>query len=192
MRRIVLASSSPYRRQLLRQLGLEFSCDSPDIDESPHAGESPAELVARLATEKAQACARRGHQGLIIGSDQVAALDGELLTKPGNWDNARQQLLRCSDRTVDFYTGLSLYNTDTHTSHSAVETTQVVFRPLSTEQIERYLRTEQPYDCAGSFRVEGLGISLFKKILGDDPNTLIGLPLIRLVDLLDREGIAVP
>lgn len=189
---IVLASGSPYRRQLLSQLGLPFDCVSPDIDESALPGESPSALVARLADNKAKACVEQGYQGLIIGSDQVAAIDGQILTKPGSYEVAKRQLLQCSDRTVYFYTGLSLLNTASHKLHSAVETTSVEFRDLGEEQVERYLHREQPYDCAGSFKVEGLGISLFRKITGEDPNTLIGLPLIRLVEFLGHEGIAVP
>lgn len=188
---LTLASSSVYRRQLLSRLGLDFDCCSPNIDETPLPDEAPAALVARLARQKAEAVARR-RGGLIIASDQVATLDQRLLTKPGKFAPACEQLRACSGRRVMFYTSLALLNTDSGRCQLAVETTEVGFRPLSAEQIERYVEREQPYDCAGSFKVEGLGISLFTHIRGDDPNALIGLPTIELVSFLAAEGITLP
>ena len=189
---IILASSSPYRQSLLQQLGIEFECHSPDIDESALDGESPSALAARLAEQKAKAVAEHYPNALIIGSDQVASLDGNRLGKPGNHTNAFIQLQSCSGREVNFYTGLCLYNSATCKQQLSVETFSVVFRELSTVTIERYLNKEQPYDCAGSFKVEGLGISLFERLEGDDPNSLIGLPLIKLVTLLGNEGVLIP
>lgn len=189
---ITLASSSPYRRDLLARLGLNFNCISPNIDESANPGESPEALVLRLAEQKAHAVTRQDQSGLIIASDQVASFAGEILTKPGDYERAHAQLSACSGQAVVFYTSLALFNTETNHLQCSVETTRVHFRPLSSEQISRYLQQEQPYDCAGSFKVEGLGISLFSAIESEDPNSLIGLPLIRLVEFLGNEGIAVP
>lgn len=189
---VVLASSSPYRKALLERLGIEFSCLSPDIDESPRADEAPRALAARLSEQKAMACAGRCDADIVIASDQTAALDTELLGKPGNFDNALWQLKRCSGRSVTFYTGLVVYDRRADELHRAVEITRVEFRKLDSQQIERYLQREQPYDCAGSFKVEGLGISLFQRISGDDPNALVGLPLIRLVEFLGETGLSIP
>lgn len=188
---IILASSSPYRRQVLAKLGLDFNCEAPDIDESPLAGESAASLVKRLAKEKALVLAERYPESLIIGSDQVATLDQEILGKPHNHSRAKAQLLAANGRTLVFMTGLCLYNTKTKQSHISCETYSVSFRTLSEAQIDNYLLREKPYDCAGSFKSEGLGISLFDRVEGDDPNTLVGLPLIALVKMLDEEGIDV-
>lgn len=189
---LLLASSSPYRKALLERLGLSFSCLSPDVDESPRAGEPPRALAARLSEQKAMACAGRSDADIIIASDQTAALDTELLGKPGNFDVARRQLQRCSGRSVTFFTGLVVYDRSADVLHRAVETTRVEFRQLDEQQIERYLQREQPWDCAGSFKVEGLGISLFQRIVSDDPNALVGLPLIRLVDFLGEAGVIIP
>ena len=188
---IILASSSPYRRQLLTQLGLPFEWCSPDIDETALSGEAPAALASRLAETKARALATHYPQHWIIGSDQVACLDGRILGKPGNIDNARRQLRACSGQRVEFLTGLCLLNSGDDTCATIVEPFAVKFRPLTIEQIDRYLEREQPFDCAGSFKAEGLGIALFERLEGDDPNALIGLPLIQLVSLLQRAGIAV-
>ena len=188
---IVLASSSPYRRALLEKLGLPFIAASPSIDETAHAGETPQALVARLAIEKARALAPIYPDSWIIGSDQVAHLDGNILGKPGNKENAFAQLLACSGRRIEFLTGLCLLDSGSGQWRTVVEPFAAVFRPLSDIQIHHYLEREQPFDCAGSFRVEGLGIALFERLEGDDPNALIGLPLIRLVTLLQQAGIAV-
>jgi septum formation protein len=188
---LILASSSPYRREVLSRLGVEFSSVSPDIDESPRDGESPQALVARLAESKAQAVAESHPKGLIIGSDQVATLDGIILGKPGNHERAVEQLTLASGRRITFHTGLCLLNSETGESQVRCEPFSVEFRDLSGEEIENYLRKEQPYNCAGAFKSEGLGICLFKRMEGDDPASLIGLPLIQLVDMLRNEGLDV-
>lgn len=190
MLKLLLASSSPYRRQLLERLGLAFTTASPDVDESPQANETPAALALRLAESKAQALAPHSSQPLlIIGSDQVASLDGGPLGKPGNHQRAAEQLRAASGRQVTFYTGISLYDARTGQQQSRCETFKVHFRTLSDTQIESYLRKEAPYDCAGAFKMEGLGIRLFERLEGHDPNTLIGLPLIALIDLLLNAGV---
>jgi MAF protein len=190
---LVLASSSPFRRELLARLGLTFLCDSPDIDESRRAGENANALVQRLALEKARAVAGRHPGALIIGSDQVAVLeDGSILGKPGSNDNAIAQLERASGSSVTFLTGLCLYNASSGLHQLCCEPFRVHFRSLSRDAIESYIRKEQPLNCAGSFKSEGLGITLFRRLEGDDPNALIGLPLIRLTDMLAGEGIALP
>ena len=191
MHNLILASSSPYRRQLLSKLGLNFQCHSPAIDETPLADETAPQLALRLAIEKAQAVAEQFPSAIIIGSDQVASVNNQILNKPGNHDNAKLQLLSCSGHTTTFYTGLALLNSDTGALHTAVEPFTAHFRKLSIEAIENYLQREQPYDCAGSFKVEGLGIALFERLEGDDPNSLIGLPLIQLINLLKKEGVEV-
>jgi MAF protein len=191
MPNIVLASSSRYRRQLLERLGLVFETDSPAIDETPLPQESPHALVQRLAQAKARALAARYPQHWIIGSDQVACLDGVTLGKPGNFENAQKQLHSCNGRRIKFLTGLCLLNSSNGSVETIVEPFAVQFRQLSAEQIDHYLQREQPFDCAGSFKAEGLGIALFERLEGSDPNTLIGLPLIRLVTLLQNAGIAV-
>ncbi|MEJ2464356.1 MAG: Maf family nucleotide pyrophosphatase [Candidatus Thiodiazotropha sp.] len=188
---LILASSSPYRREVLSRLGVEFSSVSPDIDESPRDGESPQALVARLAESKAQAVAESHPKGLIIGSDQVATLDDIILGKPGNHERAVEQLTLASGRRITFHTGLCLLNSETGESQVRCEPYSVEFRDLSGEEIENYLRKEQPYNCAGAFKSEGLGICLFKRMEGDDPASLIGLPLIQLVDMLRNEGLDV-
>ena len=192
MQTIVLASSSPYRRVLLEKLQLPFETASPNIDESRLQGESPEQLVRRLAELKAKALSARYPDALIIGSDQVAVLDDSILTKPNNHDKAKQQLRRASGRTVVFLTGMCLLNSASGTAQTVCTPFTVHFRKLSEEQIERYLVAEQPYDCAGSFKSEGLGISLFQRLQGDDPNSLIGLPLIELIRLFENEGISIP
>lgn len=189
MPKLLLASSSPYRRQLLQKLALPFSCQSPNIDETPLPGEAPQQLVERLAIAKAQALAAAHPEHLIIGSDQVASFNGKILGKPGGFSQAYQQLAQCSGQTVRFYTGLCLLNTAQQRQQSSIETYQVHFRLLSEQQIQNYLEREQPYDCAGSFKCEGLGISLFESLSGQDPNTLVGLPLIALIRMLNKEGI---
>ncbi|USW97373.1 Maf-like protein [Pseudomonas proteolytica] len=189
---LLLASSSVYRRELLNRLQLPFICSSPDIDESHRANESAVELVKRLAEEKARALADSHPGHLIIGSDQVAALDGRIIGKPHTFEIAREQLLAASGRQVSFLTGLALLNSDTgHCQVDCIPFT-VTMRQLDIARIERYLRAEHPYDCAGSFKAEGLGVSLFQSTEGPDATSLIGLPLIRLVDMLLAEGVQVP
>jgi len=191
MPHLVLASSSRYRQMLLGKLDLPFEAAAPDIDESSLPGEQPRALVHRLAIAKAQALTDRFPNHLIIGSDQVACLDGHILGKPGTAERACEQLRLASGRSVEFLTGLCLLNSATQTFEAAVESFRVHFRTLSEMQISRYVAREQPLDCAGSFKSEGLGIALFEKLEGDDPNTLIGLPLIRLVQMLERAGLPV-
>jgi MAF protein len=186
---LILASTSPFRRDLLARLGVPFKTISPDVDESCHPGETPQQLVQRLACDKAAAVAGNLTEGLVIGSDQVAVIDGKILGKPGDHETARQQLTNASGNTVIFYTGLCLVNAATGHQQVDVVPFHVSFRELSQQQIENYLQREQPYNCAGSFKSEGLGISLFQRMQGDDPNTLVGLPLIRLIDMLAQEGL---
>lgn len=191
MSRLVLASSSPYRRQLLDRLGLDYHWQAPDIDETALPREPAADLALRLAEQKARALAEMFPDHLIIGSDQVCILDSQLLAKPGSFAKAQEQLFAASGRSLVFYTGLCLLNTHSWNCQNLLEPYTVVFRDLSQQQIDNYLRREQPFDCAGSFKAEGLGISLFKRLEGRDPNALIGLPLIGLIDLLEKEGISV-
>ena len=189
---LVLASTSPFRKALLQRLGLVFETLSPQLDETPLQGESAAAMVRRLSEAKARAGALQYPDALIIGSDQVAVCDGDVLGKPGDHDNARRQLARLAGHRVSFLTGLCLYNAATGDTKLDLVPYHVTFRRLTDQQIERYLRAEQPYNCAGSFKSEGLGISLFESMQGEDPNALIGLPLIRLVSWLNVAGIAVP
>ncbi|WP_415884587.1 Maf family protein [Neptuniibacter sp. QD72_48] len=191
MRNLILASSSPFRRQILDKLNLEYSCISPDIDESTLENESAEELVARLSASKAQKIAEEAPNSLIIGSDQVAVLGDEILGKPHTHENAVKQLQKLSGNAVTFLTGLSLLNSDTGQCQTEVVPFKVYFRELTTSMIENYLRAEEPYKCAGSFKSEALGIVLFDKLEGEDPNTLIGLPLIRLVRMLEKEDLNV-
>ena len=189
---LLLASSSVYRRDLLSRLRLPFSCSSPDIDESHRPAESALELVKRLSLEKAQALAASHPAHLIIGSDQVAVLNEQIIGKPHTFDKARQQLLNASGASVTFLTGLTLLNSQTgHCQTDCVPFT-VHMRALTSEQIERYLHAEEPYDCAGSFKAEGLGVRLFQRTDGDDATSLVGLPLIRLIDMLLAQGVDIP
>lgn len=186
---IVLGSSSPFRRELLQKLHLDFTWDSPDIDESPLTGESPKDMVLRLAIAKANALAGRHPNALIIASDQVGLLGEQVLTKPLNFDTAKAQLKAASGKAVTFLTSLCLLNTQTSNTQSLVSLFKVHFLELSDTQIEAYIKKEEPYQCAGSFKSEGLGITLFSKLEGHDPNSLIGLPLIELIAMLRHEGI---
>ncbi len=192
MRRLLLASSSPYRRELLSRLRLTFDCCAPQIDETAHPCELPEHLVRRLASEKAQALTATHQDHLIIGSDQVAVLEQCILGKPHTFERAKQQLRACSGKSVSFLTGLALL--DSRSGAIQVDCTPftVHFRELNDQRIERYLQAEQPFDCAGSFKAEGLGVSLFRATEGPDATSLIGLPLIRLVDMLNNAGIEVP
>lgn len=189
---LVLASSSHFRAQLLARLQVPFVQDSPETDETPLLNENAPQLAQRLAYAKAHDLVHKYPQHLIIGSDQVASFAGQLIGKPMTHDKAVQQLQAFSGQKVDFYTGLCLLNSQTGHFQQCVELFSVYFRKLSHEQIERYLYAEQPYFCAGSFKSEGLGICLFEKMQGDDPTSLIGLPLIRLVTFLQNEGVSVP
>lgn len=189
---LLLASSSVYRRSLLAKLQVPFTWHSPAIDEQAQPGESARDLVARLAQQKARALADDYPDTLIIGSDQAAQLNGEIIGKPADREQAIQQLRRASGQCVSFHTGLALYNSQTRHMQMDVVTYRVFFRTLSDAQIKRYIEREAPLDCAGSFKSEGLGITLFTKMQGDDPNALIGLPLIRLCDLLANEGVELP
>ncbi len=189
---ILLASTSPYRAALLSRLGLDFKMATPHCDETHHTGESAEDLVYRLSRGKARSLESRYGTSLIIGSDQVAEVDGEILGKPGNVKTAMKQLSQLSGKRVTFYTGISLLNAKTGHEQIAVEPFDVVFRPLSNLQIERYVWKEKPLDCAGSFKSEGLGITLFERFDGQDPTTLIGLPLMRLVTMFHNEGISLP
>ncbi|WP_217476849.1 Maf family protein [Stutzerimonas stutzeri] len=192
MRRLLLASSSPYRRELLSRLHVAFDCAAPDIDETAHPGEQPEQLVRRLALEKARALAGHYPEHLIIGSDQVAVSEHGIVGKPYTFERAKLQLQHSSGKSISFLTGLALL--DSRTGHAEIDCIRftVHFRSLSEQQIERYLKAEQPYDCAGSFKAEGLGISLFKATEGTDATSLIGLPLIRLVEMLNQAGVEVP
>ena len=188
---LVLASSSKYRASLLQRLQIPFSAAAPEVDETPHPDEAPEPLVQRLAAAKAARIAQAHPTALIIGSDQLAVCDNRLLGKPGTEARAREQLATLSGRTVHFHTGLCLLNAASgHSQVSAVDT-PVTFRDLQPKEIANYVAREQPLDCAGAFKSEGLGIALFQAIGGDDPNALIGLPLIELCTMLAREGLFV-
>ena len=191
MKKLVLGSTSPFRKILLEKLQLPFECDKPDIDESPRHNEAPIALVKRLAIEKSKAVSVRHNNALVIGSDQVAVCDGCIIGKPHTYENAIKQLTQFSGKSITFYTGLCVYCTETKVERAIVEPFTVHFKVLSQDTITSYLTREQPYNCAGSFKSEGLGICLFKRLEGDDPNTLVGLPLIRLVDLLKQQGVDV-
>ena len=188
---LILASSSQYRRRLLETLGLTFEVRRPEVDESPLPEEAPESLVERLAVAKARAVAGGSTAELIIGSDQTAALNGQFLTKPGDVAHAVEQLQQLSGRTVTFFTGLCLYNTQTDRVQLSVEPYTVTLRKLTDAQIVNYVQRDQPFDSAGAFRSEGLGIALFERLEGEDPNTLVGLPLIRLIEFLGNEGVDV-
>ena len=188
---LILASTSPFRKAILDKLGVNFDTASPETDETALENESPQELVERLSIAKAKAIADKMTDSLVIGSDQVSVIDGEIIGKPNTHENAVKQLQNASGKTVTFYTGLCLYNSTTQQYQSAVVPFNVVFRKLNDEQIESYLKKEEPYNCAGSFKSEALGIVLFEKLEGDDPNTLMGLPLIRLVNMLEKEGFSI-
>lgn len=186
--KLVLASTSRYRRELLGRLQLPFKTAAPDVDESPLPGETPPQTALRLAQLKARAVAKKFPAALIIGSDQVATLDGMQIGKPGGHARALAQLKALGGRAVVFHTALCLLNSASGRIHVREIPVTVHFRPLSDAQIEAYLRKEQPYDCAGSAKSEGLGVALVERYEGDDPNALIGLPLIALTDMLRAEG----
>lgn len=186
---LYLASTSVYRRALLQKLTTQFSCVKPEVDESPLPDETAEALVNRLALAKAKAVAATLSAGLVIGSDQVAVFQGEILGKPHTVANAEAQLRRFSGQAVTFLTGLAVVNAATGKVQQVIEPFVVHFRELSDAEISHYVARETPLDCAGSFKSEGLGIALFDKLQGDDPNSLIGLPLIRLLAMLRDEGL---
>jgi len=189
--KLILASSSPYRRELLLRLMIPFQVVAPDVDETPRQDESPQALVERLAILKAQTVASKHADALVIGSDQVAVHNGEIVGKPLTHERAVDQLKTASGKTVMLYTGLALVNSSSGRIQSEVVPYGVTFRALTDVQIETYLRKEQPYHCAGSVKSEGLGVVLLERFDGEDPATLIGLPLIRLIRMLENEGLAV-
>lgn len=190
---LVLGSSSIYRREQLSRLTTKFRVVKPDVDETPRADEIPRALAVRLATAKAEAVAKRCPGAIVIGSDQVADLDGQPLGKPGTVDNAVHQLTACAGKTVVFHTALCIIDarTSTHAYFEAVDTTRVVFRELGEAEILCYVDRENPLDCAGAFKSEGLGIALFESIQSNDPTALVGLPMIALCALLRRAGITI-
>ena len=188
---LVLASTSPYRRELLSRLGLAFTVANPQTDETPLSGESPEMLALRLSEAKARAVAADHPGSLIIGSDQVATVDGRIYGKPGTHERAVAQLRELSGKTVNFFTGLCLHNTHTGQTQVRGIPTLVTFRNLGDSEIENYLRREPAYNCAGSAKSEGLGIALLSSLQGEDPNALVGLPLIALCDMLRHEGVAI-
>lgn len=188
---LILASSSPYRRELLSRLGIEFSTFSPSIDESRQSDERAEDLVVRLSREKALAVAQSHPDALIIGSDQVATVAGKVVGKPGDHKTAVEQLMSASGQRVTFFTGLTLYNSKSGNTQTSCVPFYVQFRELTQTEVENYLDKEKPYNCAGSFKSEGLGISLFERMEGEDPNALIGLPLICLNNMLRQEGVNV-
>lgn len=188
---IILASTSIYRKALLEKIHIEFETEKPNVDETPLNNETPIQLVERLAIKKAQAITACTTNSLVIGSDQVCMNNGLILGKPHNFENAFQQLKNASGKAITFYTGLALINSNTGQIQSLVETYIVHFRTLTDEMITSYLEKETPYNCAGSFKSEGYGISLFDRFEGKDPNSLIGLPLISLINMLENEGVKV-
>lgn len=189
-RTVVLGSTSKYRAELLRRLQLPFEQAAPDVDETPQPGEAPEALARRLALAKARDVAQRFPQAVVIGSDQVADLGGTPLGKPGNHERAAQQLRAMRGQTVVFQTALAVVCMETGFEQADLAAVKVVFRDLSDDDIEHYLRAEQPYDCAGSAKSEGLGIALLERIDNDDPTALVGLPLIRTCRLLRAAGVA--
>jgi len=188
---VILASSSPFRKSLLERLQLSFECYSPDIDEALQPGEPASSYVCRLAEEKARILADRFPDAVVIGSDQCALLDDQILGKPGSHSKALKQLKATQGKTVVFHTGICVLQKTTGFSEVDDILFQVKFRQLSDAQLEHYLLVEQPYQCAGAFKSEGYGVSLFSQMQGDDPTALIGLPLIRLTGMLEKAGIEV-
>ena len=188
---IVLASSSEARRKVLEKLGIPFEVFKPSVDESPESGESPQQLVERLSVEKSRAATDRYSDHLVIGSDQVAVVGEQILGKPANRECAISQLELMSNKEVVLLTGLALINTGTGNVQSDVIPYRVEFRNLTRSMIENYIDKDEPYDCGGSLRSEGLGIVLLRRFDGTDPNALLGLPLIRLIDMLAHEGVSI-
>lgn len=190
-RTLVLGSTSRYRKELLSRLGIPFETDSPQVDETPQPGEAPADLARRLALAKAHEVAQRHPEAVVIGSDQVADLNGQPLGKPGTHERAVAQLRQMSGQTVIFQTALAVVCRATGFEQIDLAPVRVVFRSLGDTEIEHYLRTEQPYDCAGSAKSEGLGIALLERIDNDDPTALVGLPLIRTCRMIRAAGVPV-
>ncbi len=188
---IILASSSPFRKELLDRLHLKYDCISPDVDETVIDDETPDEYVRRLAKLKAQTIADMHPDSIVIGSDQCAVIKGEILGKPGNFDNALAQLKAAQGKTTVFHTGLCVLHHKSRFCDVDNVLYHVSFRNLSDKQITHYLKTEEPYNCAGSFKSEAYGISLFSSMVGDDPSALMGLPLIRLISMLEDAGVEV-
>jgi septum formation protein len=188
-RRIVLGSSSPYRRELLSRLKVEFDIDLPDVDETPRPGETPRDIALRLAVEKARAVAARHPEAAVIGSDQVADLAGQPLGKPGTHERAVEQLRRMRGQVVVFHTAVAVICLASGFEQVDIAPVRVTFRDLTDAEIESYLQAEKPYDCAGSARSEGLGIALLESIENDDPSALVGLPLIRTSRMLRAAGV---
>lgn len=194
-RPLILASTSPYKKKLLERLNIRFTCASPNTNEEPKRNELPQSLAMRLAQEKALAVAKLHPEAIIIGSDQVGDHNGSILGKPRNFDQAFQQLSAQSGQTIYFHSAVSVINTSENgelTKETRLNTTKVVFKALTSQQIEHYLNIEKPFDCAGSFKSEGLGISLFASIDSDDPTSLIGLPLIEVCNILQNYNVKIP
>ena len=189
---LILASTSRYRKSVLEKLCLPFSTVAPDVHEAPLADEAPKETAQRLARLKASAICTPGMNAWIIGSDQVASLKGQAIGKPGHETAAREQLKSMSGQVVLFHTAIALVDSETGQTECEIDTSKVRFRSLSNGEIDRYLKQDTPFDCAGSFKSEGFGISLLQSIEGDDPNALVGLPLILLCQMLRKRGFEVP
>jgi len=190
--KLILASSSKYRRKLLQRFGIPFGCQSPEIDETVLPGESPAELVVRLATRKAKVVSKKKPRAIVIGSDQIAVFNGRIIGKPGNYEAALEQLAGFSGQVVEFLTTVSVQSHQIQFSEQHTDSTKVRFRTLQRDEIERYLQKEKPFDCAGAFKAESLGIALFDSIISEDPTALVGLPLIRTAAMLRRAGLKLP
>ena len=190
--KIILASSSPYRKELLKRLDITFTTVSPEVNERYFQDELISDYVLRLAKTKAESIVSKSDSSLIIAADQALQCDKKILGKPGNYNKAKEQLIFMSNRALTFYTGLCLINTETKIIEEDVVSFRVDFRKLTESEIENYLVKEKPYDCVGSFKSEKLGISLLKKMNGDDPTALIGLPLIRLCKMLRNQGVDIP
>ena len=190
--KIILASSSPYRKELLKRLDITFTTISPEVNERYFQDELISDYVLRLAKTKAESIVSKNDSSLIIAADQALQCDKKILGKPGNYNKAKEQLIFMSNRSLTFYTGLCLINTETKIIEEDVVSFRVDFRKLTESEIENYLVKEKPYDCVGSFKSEKLGISLLKKMNGDDPTALIGLPLIRLCKMLRNQGVDIP
>jgi septum formation protein len=188
---LILASTSPFRKNVLSRLHISFDTFAPGVDETPYPNEPPAQIVTRLAELKAKSAKSTYPRALIIGSDQLAVIDDTLLGKPGTHEQAVKQLISVSGKQVDFLTGLCLFNSNTNHIQTDVIRFSVKFRQLTLSQIENYLRQDKPYNCSGSFKSEGLGIALLDKMIGSDPTAIIGLPLICLVQMLEAEGVQI-
>ena len=190
--RLILASSSKYRKMLLQRFGIPFECHSPNIDESRKQNESPVELAERLADEKAASICKDHPGAIVIGSDQLAVFENNVLGKPGSYEAAMKQLSAFSGRTIEFLTAVSVQCQSSGFRDAYIDITRVCFRELEPIEIRRYLDAEKPFDCAGAFKAESLGITLFERIRSEDPTALIGLPLIRTAKMLRRAGLHLP